>query len=68
MIHLSVEPYCNNCPMFEATSVQDANIYYVSGVPIDVEQKDDKVVFCKNRRNCRAIHDYLKQEALENGS
>lgn len=68
MIRLSVEPYCDNCPMFEAESMKDVNIYYVNGVPIEGKRKDDKVVFCKNRRKCRVIHDYLKQEVLENGN
>jgi hypothetical protein len=58
MITLNVEPYCNNCPSFEAdvdiicsySSYDDKQMYYT-------------FIRCKNRNKCKTIYDHLKEEA-----
>lgn len=56
MIELSVEPYCENCMMFEA----DVNCskFYANNQTVEVKT----IVQCKRRKLCNNLTNYLKKE------
>lgn len=57
MIRLVVEPYCNNCPEFEATK----DVFKTENF---AENQQDYVTYisCEHEDRCRSIVEYLKGE------
>lgn len=60
MIELDLEPYCDNCPHFEAKS--NVSRIYGSFSPDFV----DTTIKCKNAEKCREIERYLKERIKSN--
>lgn len=56
MITLKVEPYCENCNLFEAesdtTAIYSANTLY----------HRETIITCTNRKKCKELYEYIKQE------
>jgi hypothetical protein len=56
MITLHTEPYCENCPDFEATTDMNA------GMCINGSWMTTCRVTCKDRTKCKRMHDFLERK------
>lgn len=62
-IELHVEPYCQDCPEFEAKTVKHLFQYYG-----DINARAKTIVFCEHRDRCDKMMEYLKKESGRNES
>ena len=60
MIELKVEPYCQDCPEFEAKSIRQIFQYFG-----DINVKANTVIYCAHRDRCWGIVDHIKTKASE---
>lgn len=58
MIRLEVEPYCHNCPGFEADVKRPDKIYGAG----DVIELGDTIVRCVFRKRCSVMMQYLEKQ------
>lgn len=58
MIRLEVEPYCHNCPGFEADVKRPEKLYYETGFV----EMTDTVVHCAFRKRCSVMMQYLEKQ------
>lgn len=65
MITLDVQPYCNNCPYFEAKT--DHELLEFSSIEFSNmgnSYEHRYVITCQNRGHCEEIVKYLRQQKL----
>lgn len=56
MIELRVEPYCEDCPHFEATSYTYTDRKVINGSAIRT------IVYCKDRSKCDVIAEHIERK------
>lgn len=61
MIKLAIEPYCENCPEFEA-KLNKIEFSY-----LDRMTEHDTIITCEHCDKCATIYEHLKKEK-ENGN
>lgn len=61
MIKLDIQPYCDQCVMFDADVEKPARTYGCDGVRETVIQTDT-VVRCSRRKLCEGLKRYLEKE------
>lgn len=59
MISLDVEPYCDNCPNFEARVYQLKSNNFFGGFECET------YVRCEHRERCMSIRRYLEEEMIK---
>lgn len=60
MIQLLINPYCEECGDFEADTEKEEYCDFYGDV------KYNTSIFCKYRKRCENIRDYLRERAREN--
>lgn len=61
MIKLDIQPYCEECMMFDAEVQGPEKLYGYDGTRETIFQSDT-IVRCTNRKRCEGIRRYLEKE------
>lgn len=64
MIALDVQPYCNNCPYFEAKTDHECVKKSPSLAVLEPSYDHQYVITCRNRERCEEMVKYLRQQRL----
>ena len=62
MIKLDVQPYCEDCLMFEADVEKPARMYGCDGIREAAIIQTDTVVRCSRRKLCEGLKRHLEKE------
>lgn len=63
MIKLDIQPYCRNCPDFEAKT--DHECLEFSGMGFNKTAYEHRyVITCRNKKRCEEMVTYLRQQRL----
>lgn len=62
MIKLDIQPYCEDCLMFEADVEKPARMYGCDGVREAAIIQTDTIVRCSRRKLCEGLKRHLEKE------
>ena len=62
MIKLDVQPYCEDCLMFEADVEKPAGMYGCDGIREAAIIQTDTIVRCSRRKLCEGLKRHLEKE------
>ena len=62
MIKLDVQPYCEDCLMFEADVEKPARMYGCDGIREAAIIQTDTIVRCSRRKLCEGLKRHLEKE------
>ena len=65
MIKLDVQPYCEDCLMFEADVEKPARMYGCDGIREAALIQTDTIVRCSRRKLCEGLKRHLEKEIKE---
>ena len=65
MIKLDVQPYCEDCLMFEADVEKPARMYGCDGIREAAIIQTDTFVRCSRRKLCEGLKRHLEKEMKE---
>ena len=68
MIKLDIQPYCENCLMFEADVEKPARMYGCDGIREAAIIQTDTIVRCSRRKLCEGLKRHLEKEMKEGRS
>ena len=68
MIKLDIQPYCENCLMFEADVEKPARMYGCDGIREAAIIQTDTIVRCSRRKLCEGLKRHLEKEMKEGQS
>lgn len=62
MIKLDIQPYCDDCSVFEADVEMPRKAYLKSCMGEEIVTQSDTIVRCGRRHMCAGIKRYLEKE------
>ena len=62
MIKLDIQPYCEDCLMFEADVEKPARMYGCDGIREAAIIQTDTIVRCSRRKLCEGLKRHLEKE------
>ena len=62
MIKIDIQPYCEDCLMFEADVEKPARMYRYDGIREAAIIQTDTVVRCSRRKLCEGLKRHLEKE------
>ena len=62
MIKLDIQPYCEDCLMFDADVEKPTRMYGCAGIREAAIIQTDTIVHCSRRKLCEGLKRHLEQE------